>query len=162
VEFFLHGTGPASTWAEHASVGDRAAIAGQGRGYEPDPSAPWFVLAGDESALPAILTVLAELPAGATARVLVEVEHASDRVELPSPASVSAAWLVRSPAAGPGDAFVDALREEPIEDGTRVWVAGEAAAVQRARKLLFDERGLLRSQAVIRGYWKLGRAGAGT
>ena len=157
-----HGEGPLSAWAETTMVGHEVALSGPGRGYEIDTDTVSFLLAGDESALPAILTVLAELPAGATARVLVEVEHASDRVELPSPASVSAAWLVRSPAAGPGDAFVDALRDEPIEDGTRVWVAGEAAAVQRARKLLFDERGLPRSQAVIRGYWKLGRAGAGT
>ena len=40
-----------------------------------------------------------------------------------------------------------------------MWAAGEAAAVQRIRKLLFDERGVPRSQATIRGYWKVGRDG---
>jgi len=40
-----------------------------------------------------------------------------------------------------------------------VWVAGEAAAVHRIRRHLFDERGLPRRQATIRGYWKpAGRA----
>ena len=42
-----------------------------------------------------------------------------------------------------------------------MWVAGEAAGVQRIRRLLFQERGLPRSQAAIRGYWKHGRAGDG-
>ena len=36
-------------------------------------------------------------------------------------------------------------------------MAGEAAAVQRIRHHLFDERGLSRSHAVVRGYWKHGR-----
>jgi NADPH-dependent ferric siderophore reductase len=40
-----------------------------------------------------------------------------------------------------------------------VWVAGEAAAVQRIRRHLFAERGLTRAQAVVRGYWKQGRSG---
>ena len=41
----------------------------------------------------------------------------------------------------------------------RVWAAGEAAAVQRIRRHLFEQRGLTRTQAVVRGYWKHGRAG---
>ena len=43
--------------------------------------------------------------------------------------------------------------------GTRIWAAGEAAAVQRLRKHYFDERGVPRSHATIRGYWKVGRDG---
>lgn len=163
-----HGEGPLSAWADSVQVGDevqegdQVAVSGPGRGYEVDPDATSFLLAGDESALPAILTVLAELPAGATARVLVEVAGEADRLELPSPATVSAEWIERRAGADPGGGLADALRDEPIEQDTPVWVAGEAAAVQRIRKLLFDERGLTRSQAVIRGYWKLGRAGAGS
>ena len=34
-----------------------------------------------------------------------------------------------------------------------------AAAVHRIRRHLFEERGLSRRQAVVRGYWKAGRAG---
>jgi len=39
-----------------------------------------------------------------------------------------------------------------------VWVAGEAAAVQRLRSHLFDERGRQRSTVTARGYWKHGRS----
>jgi NADPH-dependent ferric siderophore reductase len=40
-----------------------------------------------------------------------------------------------------------------------VWVAGEAAAMQRIRRHLFEDRGLSRAQASVRGYWKHGRGG---
>jgi NADPH-dependent ferric siderophore reductase len=41
----------------------------------------------------------------------------------------------------------------------RVWAAGEAAAVQRIRRHLFQDRQLPRAQATVRGYWKHGRSG---
>ena len=44
----------------------------------------------------------------------------------------------------------------------RVWAAGEAAAIQQLRNLFQRELELARSQTVIRGYWKHGRAGAGS
>jgi NADPH-dependent ferric siderophore reductase len=40
-----------------------------------------------------------------------------------------------------------------------VWAAGEAAAMQRIRRHLFDEREIPRPRTWIRGYWKHGRAG---
>ena len=46
-----------------------------------------------------------------------------------------------------------------IPSGTKVWLAGEAASVQRVRKHLFEARGIARTDAHIRGYWKHGRAG---
>jgi NADPH-dependent ferric siderophore reductase len=41
------------------------------------------------------------------------------------------------------------------------WISrmGEAAAMQRIRRHLFEDRGLPRSQASVRGYWKHGRSG---
>ena len=40
-----------------------------------------------------------------------------------------------------------------------VWAAGEAAAVQRIRRYLFDERRDARDRTTVRGYWKHGRGG---
>jgi NADPH-dependent ferric siderophore reductase len=54
-----------------------------------------------------------------------------------------------------------AIRGADLDPGIRVWVAGEAAAVQRIRRHLFEDRGLPRSQASVRGYWKHGRRGNG-
>ena len=62
---------------------------------------------------------------------------------------------------GDGRAHIEvrAVRSADLEPGIRVWVAGEAAAMQRIRRHLFEDRGLPRSQASVRGYWKHGRSG---
>ena len=39
-----------------------------------------------------------------------------------------------------------------------VWIAGEAAAIRKIRTHVFDDRGLPRTAATIRGYWKQGRS----
>ena len=63
------------------------------------------------------------------------------------------------PGAPPGDELVAAVRTVEIVAGTRWWAAGEAAAMQRIRRHLFEERGVPRDQTTVRGYWKHGRAG---
>ncbi len=65
------------------------------------------------------------------------------------------------PARGgaPGAVLVPAVTALDLAPDVRVWAAGEAAAMQRIRRHLFEDRGLTRRQAVVRGYWKHGRAG---
>ena len=60
--------------------------------------------------------------------------------------------------ARPGGLLIEAVSGAELAPGTKVWVAGEAASVWRVRKHLFEERGLSRVQAAVRGYWKHGRA----
>ncbi|MDZ7733237.1 MAG: siderophore-interacting protein [Acidimicrobiia bacterium] len=141
---------------------DEVAVSGTGRGYDIDESARDFFVTGDESALPAISTVLPALPEDATVRVVVEVRSDDGRAPLPSHPRATVEWRVLPQGARAGDAMVDAVQEASFEDDTRVWAAGEAAAVQRIRKHLDGEVGLPRSQCVVRGYWKLGRASGGT
>jgi NADPH-dependent ferric siderophore reductase len=159
VEVVLHGAGPLSSWAEAAEAGDEVAVSGPGRGYEVDPSAERFLLAGDETARPAIAQLLGVLPPAAPVDVIVEVAAEDGRVPLPAHPRAEVAWLALPTGTGPGAALVEAVLSRPIEDGTRIWVAGEAAAVQRIRKHLFDSAGVPRDRAVVRGYWKHGRAG---
>ena len=153
VEVVTHGHGVASQWAEAAATGDPAAVSGPGRGYLVDEDAPAYLLAGDETAIPAIRQLLDVLPGGRPIEVHVEVAHPDARLPLP------VEWHVLPAGAPPGDALVDAVRAVDLAPGTRVWVAGEAAAVQRIRKHLFQDVGLPRTQATVRGYWKHGRAG---
>jgi NADPH-dependent ferric siderophore reductase len=165
VEIVVHEGGTASGWALAAGEGDEAALSGPGRGYPIDPDAALFLLAGDESALPAIGQLLEALPAGKPVRVIIEVAHPDARLELPTrPAGATppvVEWGDLPAGATAGDALVAAVIEAAAElpAGARVWAAGEAAAVQRIRRHLLDERGLPRSETWIRGYWKHGRAG---
>jgi NADPH-dependent ferric siderophore reductase len=157
LDIVLHGEGAASEWAAHAQPGDPAAISGPARGYTIDTDAAGFVLAGDETALPAIGQLLEALPRGASVHVLAEVPGV--RLALPDHPSAVVQWI--DAAAVPGEALVTAVVDHPLPNGVKVWAAGEAAAMQRIRRHLFEERGLPRSMATVRGYWKYGRAGDG-
>lgn len=159
IDVVLHDQGVVAAWAAAAQPGSPAAVSGPGRGYAIDESVRSFLLAGDEAAIPAISQLLEVLPARATVQVLIEVAHADARHALPQHPGAEVAWLDLPPGAPPGQALVAALSDASMAPDTRVWAAGEAAAMQRLRHVAFEDRGLARSQAVIRGYWKIGRGG---
>lgn len=159
VEIVLHGDGPMSAWAGSVHPGDAAAVSGTGRGYTIEPTTSRYVLAGDESALPAISVLLEALPPDASITVLAEVARPDARLDLPPHPGATVQWFDLRSGGAPGDALVAAVHEAEVASDGRVWVAGEAAAVQGIRKHLFDERGLERSRCTVRGYWKRGRAG---
>jgi NADPH-dependent ferric siderophore reductase len=159
VEIVMHGGGAASAWATAVQPGAPAAISGPGRGYVIDHHAPAYMLAGDETAIPAMSQLLDVLPHQVPVRVLVEIAGPEARCELSTHPRAEVTWCELASDAPAGDALFEAVRAAAIGPDARVWVAGEAAAVQRIRRLLFEHRGLTRSQATVRGYWKLGRRG---
>ena len=159
LEVVIHGPGRAAEWAEAVGPGDPAAISGPGRGYVVDRDAPAFFLAGDETAIPAISQLLETLPVEVPTQVFIEVAYPEARVGLPARPHTAVEWLDLPSGASPGDALVSAVKDADFAVGTRVWVAGEAAAVQRIRRHLFEERGLPRAETWVRGYWQRGRRG---
>ncbi len=159
LDVVVHGGGVASEWAAGAQAGEPAAISGPGRGYAVDPEAPAFLLAGDETAIPAISQLLEALPAATPVQVHLEVAATDARLALPAHPDATIAWHDLPPGSPPGDALVAAVRAADLPAGARVWAAGEAAAVQRIRRHLFEERGMPRALTSVRGYWKHGRAG---
>lgn len=155
VEFVLHGEGPASNWAAQAQPGQVLILAGPGPNYQIDTDADWFLLAGDDAALPAIETILDALPAAAQVRVLVEVADAQEERPLATAANLDITWLQRS--IQPDAMLEEAIHAEVFPTGNgRVYVGCEAAAMRRIRKHLLKDRGLDAATIVTRGYWKLG------
>lgn len=108
VDFVLHlaegATGPASSWASQAAPGDEIMVIGPRlgnppRGIEWDPGeADNFVLCGDETAVPAISRILADLPADARGSAFLEVPSEADVLTLEAPSGVSVTWLPRNGA----------------------------------------------------------------
>ena len=133
------------------------AISGPGRGYEIDADATGYLVAGDETAIPAISQLLESLPASMPVQVVIEVADPAARLDLPPHPTAHISWLDLPGDAEPGAALVDAVTAM-ADVPPAVWVAGEAAAVQKIRKHLFDELGMARSAATVRGYWKNGRS----
>ncbi len=156
IEFMLHGEGLASTWAKSAKAGDVLAVTQPGGPYTIDAAADWYLIAGDESALPAIETILEELPPGKTAHVIVEVDDLGEEKILKA---TSVTWLLREHGAESGVALEQAIRgfDAPAGSG-RVWVGCEAEAMREIRKHLLFERGMDRGEIHTHGYWRKGAA----
>ncbi|MFE7109656.1 siderophore-interacting protein [Streptomyces sp. NPDC057575] len=153
VDFVLHGDdGPAARWGRDARAGDVLGMVGPSSLYaRPLPAADWLLMAGDESALPAIATLLESLPAGARALVWAEVADAAEERPLGSAGEVSVHWVHRDG----GGSLADAVRAAPLPAGTgAAWLAGEAAAVRALRRHLVEERGLPRAAVQFSGYWR--------
>lgn len=153
VDFVLHeGHGPAAAWARDARPGAWVGVSEPGGRYEPDPAADFHVVIGDETALPAVATVLEALPAGVPALAFLEVADAGEEQELPGSAQVR--WVHRG-SAEPGEPLAAAVRsaEFPAGDG-QAWLSGESACVRDLRKHLLDERGIERRRVYATGYWR--------
>jgi NADPH-dependent ferric siderophore reductase len=157
IDVVLHGGGALSDWARRAGPGGAAAISGPGRGYAIDPDVHAYLLAGDETAIPALSQLLERLPQAATITMHVEIAHADARCDLPAHPGASIEWHVLAAGAPPGTAMVAAVQATKLAPEVRVWAAGEAAAVQRVRRHLFNDRDIPRPHATVRGYWKFGR-----
>ncbi|GAB7193055.1 hypothetical protein NUM3379_37640 [Kineococcus sp. NUM-3379] len=115
VDVVLHGiaadgtptahAGPAATWAAGARPGDPVVVLGPtapgtgrmwGVEFAPPPAARSLLLAGDETAVPAVAAILEALPAEAVVTALLEVPHAGDIVALSTRATAEIQWLPRS------------------------------------------------------------------
>lgn len=157
LDIVVHDRGAASDWAAATGAGDEVAVSGPGRGYRIDTEATGYLLAGDETAVPAISQLLEDLPATIPTTVIVEIADPSARLALPAHDSAVPRWVELPEGAAPGAALVEAVTAlETVPPA--VWVAGEAASMQRIRRHLLDERGFSRSDATVRGYWKQGRS----
>lgn len=151
----VHGDGPAARWASGGEIGTPVALSGPARGYDLDPAARHLVLGGDEAAYAAVCSIIEAVPSGVSVSVFLETGDGEARPPLPAGGDVE--WLVHEPDRGPSGALAERLGRVELPEDTRLWAAGEAAAMQRLRVTLFGARGLPRGRAVVRGYWKHGR-----
>jgi NADPH-dependent ferric siderophore reductase len=157
IDFVVHGdAGIAGPWAAAAKPGDPVRFMGPGGGYTPDPAADWHLLAGDESALPAIGAALDGMPAGATVHAFIEVADAAEEQKLTGEGDVRMTWLHRGERPV-GAALVEAVRGLDFPAGrVHAFVHGEATFVKELRAHLRHERGLPMDQLSISGYWRRG------
>ncbi|ALG13952.1 siderophore-interacting protein [Kibdelosporangium phytohabitans] len=154
-DFVLHGDhGPASKWASNAAIGDEVIFVGPSPAYQPDLTAAWHLLIGDETALPAIGSITRALP-GATIRAFVEVEDVAEQQDL------DVTWVHRNGVpAGSSEPLVKALAAADFPDGKpAVWAAGERQVMQAVREVLV-EKGIERASVRPATYWRLGHAGS--
>jgi NADPH-dependent ferric siderophore reductase len=154
IEFALHGDGPAADWAARAAPGDTLAIGGPKGSLIIPLDYDWHLLAGDETALPAVARRLEELPAGAKAIVVLKAADAADRRAFASAADVALTWVSTD------DELLDAVRALSLPEGDGyAWCAGEAACMAALRRELVEAKGHPGEAIRAAAYWKRGAQG---
>jgi NADPH-dependent ferric siderophore reductase len=159
VEFAVHGDeGVAARWAATAPLGSTIGVGGP-RGSQVIEGTPdAWMLAGDETAIPAIRRFARTLPAEAPGRIVVEAKSAADEVWIDAPVAVE--WLHRgdAPAGSALIALLDRLDSADCPgDDAFVFIAAEQQIVKPGRALL-DRWGVPSEKAIVKGYWKRGEA----
>jgi NADPH-dependent ferric siderophore reductase len=169
VDVVVHGEhGVAGVWAAGARPGQPIYLMGPGGAYTPDPAADWHLLAGDESALPAIAAALEALPPNAIGKAFIEVAGQEDEIPLTGPEGIEVHWvyrggradLVPEDRAGDHAPLIEAVTTTPWLPGqVHVFIHGEAQAVMHnLRPHIRKERGVDAVWASsISGYWRRGR-----
>ncbi|ORM03840.1 siderophore-interacting protein [Prescottella equi] len=172
IDFVVHGDeGVAGPWAASVQPGATVTLRGPGGAYTPRADADWHLIAGDESALPAISTALAALAPDAVARVFIEVADVDDEIALPAGPGVQVSWIHRGTTSdavgedisGTNAPLVSAVRAMPWLPGdVHVFIHGEADAVMHGlRPYIRKEHGVPAASASISGYWRRGRTEEG-
>jgi NADPH-dependent ferric siderophore reductase len=153
IDFVYHGDeGYAGPWAASARPGDVLRLSGPGGAYAPQPDVDWHLLAGDESALPAIGAAIEAIPAGVPTRAFILVGSEADEQKFDTAADLELTWLH-------GDAdLVAAVRALEFLPGTvQAFVHGEAGFVADLRGYLGKERSVAKDLLSISGYWRRGK-----
>lgn len=84
LDFILHDAGPATAWAQQVKIGDQLGIGGPRGSQVVADVFDWYLLLGDETAMPAIGRRLEELSDDVRAIVLIEVDDEQDALRSPA------------------------------------------------------------------------------
>ncbi|GAB3281883.1 siderophore-interacting protein [Parasphingorhabdus pacifica] len=156
IDFVIHDhVAPGSAWVTAVRPGEQIVAVGPSPSYEPSAEADPLVLAGDETALPAIAAIVEELPAGAPVRTFVEVADVDEQQHIDSAAEVTWTWLYRDgvPAERSG-LLHEAVRAADLGRFPFVWIGAEASVVHELREYCQQELGLDRRRLYALAYWR--------
>ncbi len=156
VDFVLHGSGPASTWAARTDEGARAWAEPTKGGYAVPPPGSFLVLVGDDTALPAIGAIVEALDPSIEVCTVLEVVDAADERPLSTVRDVDPIWLHRGDdASTTGQQALALIEDLDVPDDAYWWVAGERSAVLSMRDHLVESRGVGRDHYDINAHWRL-------
>jgi len=158
IDFALHDAGPATRWAAQAKPGDTLNVGGPRGSFIIPTDFDWHLLISDETGLPAISRRLAELPPGARALVIAEVDGPTDEIAFATKADANVVWAHRNgAAAGASDVLAQTLKTMKFPSGDYyAWVAGESLIAKALRAQLIADHGANPKWMRAAGYWRRG------
>lgn len=160
IDFALHDAGPASDWARSARPGDMLTIGGPRGSLVVPADFDWWLLVGDETALPAMGRRVAELPAGTPVTTLASVADRHEQQDFVGDCRLQSLWVHRPLDAADDPApLLSVLRSLPWPDGDGfVWIAAEAKVARAVREHVLADRGHPPAWLKASGYWIRGVA----
>ncbi|MDS9469887.1 SIP domain-containing protein [Paracoccus sp. MBLB3053] len=159
LDFAIHEAGPATQWAVDAEIGAKLSIGGPRGSTVIAPVFDWWLLIGDETALPAMGRWVEEMPEGMQVVTFGLVTDPAEEQVWQSRASHQAKWLHRADPADPAPVLAG-VGEFALPEGRGfIWIAAEAG-VARALRDHFEHRGHPREGLKAAGYWLKGEADA--
>lgn len=156
IDFVRHiGTGVASGFAERAREGDIIGCTGPiGRKI---PDVDFYLLVGDETAIPAMARILAKLPRMAKGFAFIEIDDPAEQQYLRCDAAVDIRWLYRKgAAAGTTTLLEDAAKAValPAQHSMFAWAGTEAVTARALRTHWRSELGMTTEQSLATAYWR--------
>jgi NADPH-dependent ferric siderophore reductase len=161
IDVALHAAGPAVEWATAAEVGATLEIGGpRGSAVVPDDF-DWYLLIGDETALPAMGRRVEDLRPGVPVATFAVVDDEAEIQRFDTAAAWCPTWVLRKSTTDDAALLRAALKDYdlPLGDGF-VWIAAEADVARDLRRHIVEERGHPREWTKAAGYWKQGEANA--
>jgi NADPH-dependent ferric siderophore reductase len=182
--------GPALRWIRDVAVGQQILLLGPDARWDGPhggidfhaPEGAEILIAGDETAAPAIAAILEDLPITARGKAFIEVPAAADVLELDAPEDVEVVWLPREgavwgelliPAVTEAARAMDFAKTEQFDENedemiweapeavaaadAYVWIAAETGVVKALRFTIRKELGLPKESGAFMGYWRNGK-----
>ncbi|WP_369807951.1 siderophore-interacting protein [Leucobacter chinensis] len=159
LDVVLHGDdGVASQWAQAVLPGAPMHIVGPGQTKSLPESPDWWLMYGDDTALPAIARLLEELQPGSRGLAVISVAERAHRIELTHPDTITVHWVDRAEHVAEQGSLPepsDLLRVAEWPEGEPfVWLAGEQSEVQALRRFVHQTQGVPKTAIDFTGYWK--------
>jgi NADPH-dependent ferric siderophore reductase len=156
IDFVLHGAGRAAEWAQTAHAGDviwASCITG---GYQIPTELEHLVLVGDDTALPAIGTILEAIPTNTRTTVIIEIIDEDDERGPSDSVACDPIWLHRgTDVTDVGDQMLNLVRSIAVPPTAHWWLAGEREAIRSVRDLLVTSRSVPRDHISVAAYWRI-------
>jgi NADPH-dependent ferric siderophore reductase len=162
VDFALHQAGLATAWALAARAGDQLQIGGPRGSSVVADDFDWYLLIGDETALPAIGRWVEALRPGVAVTTVVGVDSDAERQSFETRARWTGHWVARGQAGSDDAALLRAALDGlnlPPGDGY-VWIAAEASVARALRAYIIEARGHPKPWVKAAGYWSRGAIAA--
>lgn len=158
IEFILHGdNGPAAQFAQNAQAGEFIGVSYPAK-TSPIGQYRHCYLVGDNTALPAIASLLESLPKQTGGHVFILLNRETDKLQFAKPDNVQIHWFIGDVQSKTDELIAEFKTLLLPENDVYFWLAGENNLVVELRNYLRREREYNKEFIYAIPYWRRGES----